>query len=98
MSYDINAWLEDGEPRLQIIDADSGTVRLAWCYRKPKKDEVDAEHDLERLAVKELFQELFLLSSLRAMQSHRKTKPRQAIGYANAAPRNGVSVIPSSSP
>ena len=97
MSYDINAWLEDGEPRLQIIDADSGTVRLAWCYRKPKKDEVDAEHDLERLAVKKLFQELFLLSSLRAMQPPRKTKPRPAIGCADAALRNKGLVIPSSS-
>ncbi len=30
MSYAINAWVENGEPRLQILDVDSKTVRLAW--------------------------------------------------------------------
>ena len=30
MSYRIDAWLDLGDPRLRIVDADSGTVRLDW--------------------------------------------------------------------
>ncbi len=71
MSYDINAWLEDGQPRLQIIDADSGAVRLAWQYRRPDPAPSEAEQYLQQMAVKALFQELFLLSSLRAVHAGR---------------------------
>ena len=30
MSYEIQAWLDAGRPKLQILDADSGCVRMAW--------------------------------------------------------------------
>lgn len=84
MSYDIDAWLENGEPRLQIIDADSGAVRLAWGYRKQEIDESDMNLYLERLAVKDLFQKLFLLSSLRNIKPQKNPKPSIAL---NALPR-----------
>lgn len=63
MSYDIDAWLaEDGTPRLQIIDADSGSVRLAWgAGSSPMgRDPV----------VKGLFRELMLLSALQRLNRH----------------------------
>lgn len=52
MGYDIPAWLDrDGQPQLQIIDSDSGHVR------------VDRDCDGERShALKSLFHELILLS------------------------------------
>ena len=74
MSYDIRAWLEDGPPRLQIIDADSGAVRLAWQSRRPDPDAPDARHNLEQMALKSLFQELFLLSSLTGTRTGRRKR------------------------
>lgn len=69
MSYDIDASLENGEPRLHIIDADSGAVRLAWHYRKKDLDETKhIQTYLEEVAVKELFRELFLLSCSRKVK------------------------------
>lgn len=59
MSYDIEAWLDqDGAPRLQIIDADSGSVRLAW--RSASRARSDAR-------LKGLFRELLLLSALQRL-------------------------------
>lgn len=52
MGYDINAWLDsDGVPQLEIIDHDSGRVRVAWASRRPHSREI-----------KSLFHELMLLS------------------------------------
>jgi hypothetical protein len=34
MRYLIDAWLDEGDPRLKITDADSGAVRLQWIYRR----------------------------------------------------------------
>lgn len=33
MRYIIDAWLEDGDPRLSIRDADTGAVRMQWTMR-----------------------------------------------------------------
>lgn len=52
MAYDIKAWLDrEGSPRLEILDADSGNVRVAWdaCGQRSR-------------AIKSLFHELMLLS------------------------------------
>lgn len=68
MSYEIDAWLEEGEPQLQIIDADSGCLRLAWRYPKSEVDESDPRQYLSQLAIKELFQKLFLLASVHDIQ------------------------------
>jgi len=59
MRYEIDAWLEEGEPRLRILDADSGTVRMAW--------DSDAEHGRDP-ALKALFRELMLLSALQRLR------------------------------
>lgn len=71
MSYDIDASLEEGEPRLHIIDADLGTVRLAWHYKRKLEEKTSAEAQLEEVAIKELFRELFLLSCLRNIKHHK---------------------------
>lgn len=34
MRYQIDAWLDDGDPHLKITDADSGAVRLQWIYHR----------------------------------------------------------------
>ncbi|MCC6208408.1 MAG: hypothetical protein IT488_09685 [Gammaproteobacteria bacterium] len=39
MRYQIDAWLDDGNPHLKITDADSGAVRLQWIYRRETESE-----------------------------------------------------------
>lgn len=55
MAYEINAWVENGAPRLQILDADSHSVRLAW-RGGDKRDSTS------------LFRELLLLSLMQQLQ------------------------------
>lgn len=54
MTYHIDAWLDDGEPCLELIDADSSHVRLAW------RADTDAA---SRPALHQLFRELLLISA-----------------------------------
>jgi hypothetical protein len=52
MGYDIRAWLDrDGRPQLQIIDIDSGGIRVDWDCGGERSH-----------AIKSLFNELILLS------------------------------------
>jgi hypothetical protein len=43
MRYLIDAWLDKGDPRLKITDADSGAVRLLWAYRRAQPNTGDKE-------------------------------------------------------
>lgn len=52
MGFTIDAWIDNGEPRLQVLDLDSNTVRLAWRASDARKD----------ASLQELFKELMLLS------------------------------------
>jgi hypothetical protein len=60
MRYIIDARLQDGAPRLDIRDADTGAVRLRWGYMKPGGT---ATRDRgARMALQDLFRKLVLLS------------------------------------
>ncbi|WP_104203283.1 hypothetical protein [Billgrantia saliphila] len=67
MPYRINTALKGANPTLQICDATSGSVRLAWEY--PRHDPALSEEDRELLqlrreeAIHELFRRLFLLTT-----------------------------------
>ncbi|GAA0558134.1 hypothetical protein ACFQH5_07165 [Halomonas salifodinae] len=67
MSYRINTGLRGANPTLQICDASSGSVRLAWEY--PRQDPKLSVEDRELLAMRreeaihELFRRLFLLTT-----------------------------------
>ncbi|MFC3284078.1 hypothetical protein [Litchfieldella rifensis] len=67
MPYRINTAFKGANPTLQICDASSGSVRLAWEY--PRQDPQLAEEDHELLemkreeAIHELFRRLFLLTT-----------------------------------
>ncbi|MDX1250861.1 MAG: hypothetical protein IDH49_01135 [Gammaproteobacteria bacterium] len=60
MRYIIDAWLEDGDPRLSIRDADTGAVRMQWDYERPR-DAVARERAASK-ALQGLFRKLMLLS------------------------------------
>lgn len=68
MRYEINAWLEDGEPCLQVLDASSHAVRLLW---KSQRCEGESQQ------LRALFRELMLLSVLDDL-----SKPRRDSGQA----------------
>ncbi|WP_353247860.1 hypothetical protein [Salinisphaera sp. T31B1] len=55
MAYDIRAWLDrEGHPQLQIIDRDSGSIRLAWAPSSGRSREIKALfHELMLLSVRE---------------------------------------------
>ncbi|MCO6441794.1 MAG: hypothetical protein J5I81_12040 [Nitrococcus mobilis] len=68
MHYQIEAYLVHGNPRLQIKEAESGTVRLVWDYPKRPEPQLDSEQTLaQSLATEEalhkLFRGLFLLTT-----------------------------------
>ena len=65
MGYDIRAWLDqDGIPQLQIIDTDTGAVRLAWDCRGERAH-----------AIKSLFHDLMLLSVRQELELERERPP-----------------------
>lgn len=57
MACTIQAWLENGEPRLQVLDNHSGHLRMAWKPSK-KQSELDAGD------VKSLFRSLLDVSTI----------------------------------
>ncbi|MCH4565293.1 hypothetical protein MKP05_19520 [Halomonas sp. EGI 63088] len=67
MPYRINTGLKGANPTLQICDASSGSVRVAWEY--PRRDPHLSEEELELLqfrreeAIHDLFHRLFLLTT-----------------------------------
>ncbi|MDA1107803.1 MAG: hypothetical protein O2845_05435 [Proteobacteria bacterium] len=56
MRYSINAWLENGAPRLRLVD-ERGVVRLDWVCREDAGRDCALRTELQRL-----FKDLFLLA------------------------------------
>lgn len=63
MSYRINAWLEQGQARLAVVDADSNHVRMAWHGSRPTAQ------------WHALFRELMLLSAAQETQPETSRRP-----------------------
>ena len=58
MSYTVNAWLEDGVPRLRLINASSGSTSLTWDFPKGiANQETLYKHEMQKL-----FKQLLLLA------------------------------------
>ena len=77
MHYRIEAHLVHGNPRLQIKEAESGTVRLVWDYPKSPEAGMEPERELaQSLATEEalhkLFRELFLLTTAQYLNNQLK--------------------------
>ena len=65
MGYLLNAWLEDGAPRLRIINPADGETSLAWdCPNLNQANPISYRHELQTLVRKLLLlscaQESFL--------------------------------------
>lgn len=65
MSYLINAWLEHGEPRLGIVNAQTGAIQQLWRLSKignPGNEPVRRELSRrQQSGIQQLTKELFLL-------------------------------------
>ncbi len=57
MGYYIYAWLENGRPQLQIVDAETESICVTWGYR----DHTDWDHEDEK-EIQRLFRDLLLLT------------------------------------
>ncbi len=57
MGYYIYAWLENGKPQLQIVDAKSKSVCVTWSYQDKNIHSQDDKKEIQRL-----FKDLLLLT------------------------------------
>ena len=71
MSYHINAWLENGDPQLQIIDAQSKSVCMSWSYTAKRGSTGKDKNEIQTL-----FRELLLLTCKQEMSNSRVFKAR----------------------
>jgi hypothetical protein len=71
MGFDIEARIENGQPSLRILDADSHAVRLAWNCPHGAEPCTGPE----ALALQRLFRELFLLSLLDKLTPEDRCSP-----------------------
>ncbi len=71
MGFYIYAWLDDANPRLQIIDAQSGSICVSWSYRGVAKNGVNKNRDTDKNEIKRLFRDLILLTCQQEMNNSR---------------------------
>lgn len=70
MGYLLNAWLEDGAPRLRLINPVDGSVSLTWDGTVPNQtDRRNNRHELHSL-----FRKLILLSCAQESNLHSLTR------------------------
>jgi hypothetical protein len=81
MPYRINTGLrKDAHPTLQICDATTGSVRVAWEYPQEPPNLTEEERELFHLrreeAVHDLFRRLFLLTTEQYLKGELDETPR----------------------
>jgi hypothetical protein len=63
MSHSIHAWLHHGEPRLGIIDTETGSIRQLWRLERLENKQEEPPHVPQAQAgMQQLARELFLIS------------------------------------
>lgn len=67
MGYQIYAWLDDGRPKLRIVDAGSRSVCLDWSYGGGDPRGAEADKEIQRL-----FRELLLLTCRQSLSPVRR--------------------------
>ncbi|MCH9696643.1 MAG: hypothetical protein K0U68_00920 [Gammaproteobacteria bacterium] len=66
MGYYIYAWLDNGSPRLKVVNALSNTECINWTYQ--------AESNSDKKEIQRLFKELLLLTCQQDLQQCRVFK------------------------
>ncbi|MFK8068070.1 MAG: hypothetical protein AB8D52_07485 [Gammaproteobacteria bacterium] len=82
MKYVVDASLENGQPRLRVLDADTGVVHIEWSLTRVNQmfdeGEIDPDDFLhpERYGMGLLVKNLFLLSCVESMANKINQKKR----------------------
>lgn len=66
MGYYIYAWLEHGDPRLRVVDVQTGSICLRWDYRNSDRLKSSDKKEIQRL-----FRDLLLLTCRQENQNIR---------------------------
>ncbi|MCI0653371.1 MAG: hypothetical protein L0Y39_02675 [Methylococcaceae bacterium] len=66
MGYYIYAWLEQGDPRLRVVDAQTGSICLRWDYHNSDRLKLSDKKEIQRL-----FRDLLLLTCKQENQNIR---------------------------
>lgn len=84
MSYLINAWLEHGEPRLGIVDAQTGVVQQLWQLSKiGGSGAKPVRRDISRIkssGIQQLTKELFLMGCVEDISLMQRVRTRDIGG------------------
>jgi len=67
MGYHIYAWLDEGQPKLRIVDAGSESVCLDWSFQSGQVRDPEARKEIQRL-----FRDLLLLTCRQNLSPVRK--------------------------
>ena len=82
MGYHIYAWLDEGQPKLRIVDAGSDSVCLDWSYQGGHAQDPNAKKEIQRL-----FRDLLLLTCRQTLSPGRELSLLpQAAGSPASAP------------
>lgn len=79
MGYHLYAWLENGKPQLQIIDAQTKSICLSWSYQETKRN-----GDVKE--IQRLFRDLLLLTCKQELGNYRVFEVKPPIINECASP------------
>ena len=81
MGYYLYAWLENGKPQLQVIDAQSKSICLSWSYQA-------TDENCDSKEIQRLFRDLLLLTCKQEMRNYGvfEVKPPKANEHASPLP------------
>jgi hypothetical protein len=89
MNFHIYAWLENGLPRLEIVETQSGSTYLSWRY-KEEADENNKPKDKKE--IQRLFKELLLLTCKQEMKNCRLFKAKPDHSHLQLVERKVLSI------
>lgn len=74
MGYYIYAWLDNGNPQLQVVEAKSNAVCISWSYQASDNEVY------ERKEIQRLFRDLLLLTCKQEMGNCRVFTEQPVLG------------------
>ena len=75
MGYIFQAWLEEGAPRLRVINPANGSTSLTWDC--PSLEELDVS--VYRREMQQLFKKLILLASAQEIYYKNRSRSQQSM-------------------
>jgi hypothetical protein len=83
MGYYIYAWLEEGNPNLEIVDAESKRTCMRWAYSEGES-KPDARWSSDKNEIQKLFRQLLLLTCQQEFSNCRVFGMQDVFGDSDA--------------